>query len=34
MASLPKIGSQKLVGGAFIVGGVVLLWCGYKKVTK
>lgn len=29
-----KIGSDKIVGGALLVGGIVLVWCGFKKVTK
>ena len=30
--SMPKLGSSKVVGGAMILGGVVLLLAGYKKI--
>lgn len=26
------MGNQKVIGGVLIVGGVVLLYCGYKKI--
>lgn len=29
---MPNIGSPKVIGGVMILGGVVLLYMGYKKV--
>jgi len=30
--AMPSVGTQKLIGGAFILGGIALVFIGFKKI--